>query len=102
MKKILAVASILIVAGMLSSEAMAGHRDHDRGRHRHSHPWLKERRCYVVHRSYRPRPIVSFGFHAGPAYVEPVPVFVGPPVWVPGHDATRNGVRFYIQGYWSR
>jgi hypothetical protein len=110
MKKMLAVASILIVAGMLSGEAMAGQRGHGRGHHRHTHPWLQGRSCYVVHRSHRPRPVVEFGFglpgylgfYAGPAYIEPVPVFIGPPVWVPAHYAYRDGVRFYIQGYWSR
>jgi len=115
MKKMLIVAALGILCGVLASPVLAGGYGHYRG-----HP------CRVVRGGYHtawyaPYPraryhtSLYFGFGApiyapAPAYYyRPAPVYAPPyvyepyaPVWVPGHYVYDGRARFWIEGSWSR
>lgn len=108
MKRLLTILGVLAMSLMLATPALAGHRDRSRGHSRH-HVRPHHQRHFAgfhapaFHHRHRVRPRFFGGFgYRSPFFCGLPAVIVSAPVWIPGHYAYDDGVRFYVRGYWSR
>lgn len=121
MKKLAAIGAVLVLGLALATPAMAGHRGRGGGHKILKGTFLGVRAAPIPHfRAPRLHSSISLGFgypvyypvHYRYHYYRPVPVYYGPPpvvvvedpcdpVWIPGHYARRDGIRFWVAGYWS-